>query len=418
VLGRIQQGFEELQQAQKGSDIVARLRDLSRIWAEAQSIQDGLFATVDASPPVDTGARIAQIAKCREALDNLSGPPPQTGGPWPGPWLAPIDDGPYFDDTGMLRYSVFAHDVDSSRFVADVGYGPQIPDPEAPAAAFSYTYVLPLFLYLENVFLTVGSALLPDFVEQYQAAIQADASFLQSVHDHIRDNGLRSLAPTWQQTPDILFIAWVGALQKVSSKPGGLSQVINGPRLPGDYPPIVTETEPLEDWWLAGARLDFGAVDVFSGASVSSRAVIRVGEVSPHQRISLYPPGGQTPPELRDIQGGLGTNHKFRIRLEHLRKTLYRDIGLDQLSDYVQVLRDYGSVAPSLPNYADWSVRDLCKIVGLDVINGDLSYGVRKLAVFLRDTAPADIPVPPITFPPVDHPPELRRFLEDYLVPQ
>ena len=143
VLGKIQHGFDELEQSQKGSDIVARLRDLSRIWAEAQSIQDGLVATVNANPPVDTGARIAQIAKCREALDNLSGPPPQAGGPWPGPWLAPINDGPYYDDTGTLRYSIFAHDANSTRFVGDVGYGPQVPDAEAPGATFSYTGCLP-----------------------------------------------------------------------------------------------------------------------------------------------------------------------------------------------------------------------------------------------------------------------------------
>ena len=417
VMGEIQTGFDKLQQAQRGSDIVARLRDLSRIWAEAQAIQEGLIATVNANPPVDTGARIAQIAKCREALDNLSGPPPQTGGPWPGPWLAPIDDGPYFDDTGTLRYTMFAHDVDQSKLIVDVGYGPQIPDQEVTGATFSYTYVLPLFLYVENIFLTAGSALLPGFVEQYQAAIQADASFLQGVHDHILAAGIRSLAPSWQQTPDIIFNTWVGASSKVSTRPGGVSQVINGPRLRGDYPPIINEVEPDEDWWLAGVRMDCGAVEVFSGANVTSRYILRVDEVSPHERIQLYPPGSQTPPELRDIEPGLGTNHKFRIRFEHLRKTLYRAVGLDRLSEYAQVLRHYGSVAPTKPNYGEWSLADLCAIAGLDALGPDLHPSVRKLAAFLHDTAAHDIPVPPIQFPPMAHPLSLRELLEGYRVP-
>ena len=63
----------------------------------------------------------------------------------------------------------------------------------------------------------------------------------------------------------------------------------------------------------------------------------------------------------------------------------------------------------------------------LDPVLGRIQQGFEELqqaqkgsdiVARLRDTAPADIPVPPITFPPVDHPPELRRFLEDYLVPQ
>ena len=72
---------------------------------------------------------------------------------------------------------------------------------------------------------------------------------------------------------------------------------------------------------------------------------------------------------------------KFRIRLLKQRKLLYAVIGLGTVATVIQQLR---SITDQVPNYGDWSFKEICGIVGTTSV-----LAVRKL---LQRTPPFDTP--------------------------
>lgn len=397
ILEAINEGFANVNEHLKASNTVTALRDNDRIWAEAQSVEDGLKAALDAVPPLDFGTRLLLVTKCREAVDNLSPPGPlgQAGGP--GPWMIPSQDSVFFDDKGdhlsqtVVRSPITWPDGPYYWYLPfDSGYGVVAPPIDPSGVVFYYIYVLPSFLYVESIFLNVGSQLLPDFATGYAVPIGRDADFLQRVHDKIV-GGIRLMVPPAWDVPDLFLSTWTGW----GSLPRGTEQKI-------DRTSIASLSVFL------GLVINYGAVEYFSGASKAARYQLLLSDVSQFGAVPLEV--SSAPPEITALASNPAIYRKFQIRVVKQSKDLYQLLGLADVWKMIHRLRTFGSLAETIPpSYADWSFRDLCTTAGDSVLTSSGDFSFSQLFDFLLTTPPNDLPergLIPYTF---------RSLLDDFV---
>jgi hypothetical protein len=361
-LGPVLNAIGGLNEHQKAGDIQARLTNLNNVWATAQQIVDNLKASVDAGPALEIGDRIAQVGACRLAIDSLIG---FDNTRVAGAFLAPFQDQIYYDDAGAFVYPNFEHTPPSNLPVEiDAGYGLQTPPPDPTGLVFSQLYVLPLFLYLETVFVTVGLALIPGFRDEYRAPISSDAAYLTKVHDTIRD-GFRFRIPDQWDVPDLFLKAWIGGGR-------GISAVLD------------------VFFRMSGARIDYGGLELYSGASVGAQYVIPLSEVSSQSPVAdlatQFPP-----PVITELNSDPRLYMKFQLRAERRRRDLYRIVGLTEIWHAANQLRALIGEGPSPGPLADYSLRTFAQTLGDDAFDGTSNaYSVSRVHDFVTRTAPVD----------------------------
>ena len=314
----------------KAGDALERLRQIDAAVGKAQAVLDTLQAFVDAGG-AGTPDAVQQVTQCREAVDDLSGE---------SAWLTVFVDEIYYDDYGTYTYEKprdpedFRQDGKSFDEI-DVGWGPVTPVPDAKGLVFTYIYVLASWMYAEAAFLTVAAALDKQFAGHYGGVLASDADFLQSKHDRIV-SGIQDLRPEPWNDDDYLAL--------------GLGYHL------GARPVFLEGTG-------SGTRIDYGALDVYSASTQMATCQF--------MREELSSSGAPNP----------ATHRKFLIRLMKQRKLLYAKIGLPSVARVIQRLR---SITDPVPNYGDWSFREICGIAGTTSLKD-----VKKL---LQSTPPFDTP--------------------------
>lgn len=404
ALQEILKDIKDIKKVQEAQATLERLTRLEQFSAEARSVSDVLQAALNTKPPVDSGTRIALMQKCREAVDNLSAE---------ASWLMPLLDDVYFDDTGKHVFPTFEHlqgDLLLQTLLprsVDVGYWtsnlrplaaddkfslPRFsPRADADNLVFTRRYVLPLWLYVQGVFLTVGAALFPAFVKDFADVIGKDAEFLRTMHDKIKDEGIMSLAPQLWDVPDLFLEAWWGipdfgvadqAEGFAPKSPRGVSQVL------GDFNNLV------------GLRIDYGAVEIFSGASTPEEEyILLLKDVSPFENANTDSRDAfqWTPPiEITSLVSNPAVNRKFQIRVLKKLKEVYRDIGLVEVWKAIFRLRALHGVIEALPSsFGDWSFLDIFRLLDENSLRNDSrAFSLLKLKTFIELTPPKDTPAP------------------------
>jgi len=370
----------------KAGDIQARLINLNNAWATAQHTIEGLKASLDAIPPLDAGARIAQVGACRDAIDRLIGFDNTHAA---GAFLAPFQDQVFYNDSGAYVYRNFVHAYSDPNGnlntfqELDVGYGYQAPAPDGAGQVFSQIYVLPLILYCECLFITVGLALIPNFFTEYASSISSDADYLMTIHDKIK-SGVRYRIPlSWTageawDAAGLFAEAWKGF-----PTVRGLSQIVTDSGLPigGDQ--------------MAGVRIDYGAVELFSGAATQAQYTLSLTDVgSSASLVNLT--GTQLPVEITNLPSNPALYKKFQLRVERQLRDLYRVVGLTDLWQAANKLRGFVGRERLPGPLADYSLRSFCQIVGDGVFdNTRNAYRLSSLHDFVVKTPPQDTTVIP-----------------------
>lgn len=346
--------FSQVNDHIKAGDALARFRQIDTAVGKAQAVLDTLKAFVDAKGAGTLDA-VQQITACREAVDDLSAQ---------SAWLTVFVDEIYYDDTftGLYNYPIpngndieeiplgpapppdakFVHPVPSKGLLVPVhvGWGQVQPKPDANGLVFTYLYVLASWMYAEAVFLTVAAALDKQFAAHYGSVLTSDANFLQSMHDNIV-SGIQDLCP---YPP---YAEW-----DVPDLASGLYGQ--------GFSPILDDINTV-----VGTRIDYGALDVYSGLSQMATYQLMNQELSQDGTLPSNPK----------------VNQKFRIRLLKQRKLLYTAIGLPAVARLIQRLR---SITKPVPNYGDWSFKEICGIAGTTSL-----LDVKKL---IQSTPPSDTP--------------------------
>jgi hypothetical protein len=362
VIAAINTAFETLNEHQKAADISQRLTNLDNVFATAQKHLDVLKASVDAGPALDIGARIAQVGDCREAIDRLIGFDNTRAA---GAFLAPFQDQVYYDDTGQYLYQNFLHTGSPNLPITlDNGYGDQAPTPQSTGLIFSQIYVLPLFLYLETLFITVGLALIPDFLNEFRGDISSDANYLMKIHDTIRD-GMRFRIPAAWDAPDLFFNAWIGMAR-------GTSAVLD------------------DNLDMSGARIDYGALELYSGTAVGTQYLLRLTDVT--SVAPSAPLATQFPPAvINSIASNPALYKKFQVRAERQRRDLYRIVGLTDVWFAANRLRALIDEPPAPGPIADYSLRTFAQAIGDAAFDTNANaYSLSRLYDIVTQTPPTD----------------------------
>lgn len=377
VIDAIKAAFDRLNEHQKGADIAARLTNLDEVWALAQSTAEALKATLEAMPPVDSGTRIELVGRCREAIDRLIGFDSRNAA---GAFRGVYQDQVYYDDTGTLVYSNFVHfgnasggPIENGFFPQDIGYRRQAPDPDANDLVFAQAYVLPLLLYVESLFLTVGAALIPNFYTEFEASIASDADYLMVIHDKIR-SGIRFRIPDPFDLPDLLDAAWISF-----PTARGISQIVT------------------DDNRFGGVRIDYGTLELYSGTTTTGAPyLLRLDEISPGvPDVDLL--GFNPPPDITGLTSRPELYHKFQLRVGRQLRDLYRVVGLTDIWAAANMLRSFIKRDPLPGPLADYSLRHFCQIPGDAAFDRDRNaYSLGKLHDFLVNTPPRDTPQTPV----------------------
>lgn len=362
VIAAINTAFAALNEHQKAADISQRLTNLDNVYGVAQSNMDVLKASVDAGPALDIGARIRQVRDCRDATDSLIGFDNTRAA---GAFLAPFQDQVYYDDSGQYVYQNFEHGGSPILPITlDNGYGAQAPMPESTGLIFSQIYVLPLFLYLETLFITIGFALVPDFINEFGGNISDDADYLMKIHDTIRDGMRFRIPPAWD-APDFFLNAWIGTAR-------GISAVLD------------------DNLNMSGARIDYGALELYSGTAVGTQYRLPLTDVTSVAPIA--PLATQFPPDvINSIASNPALYKKFQVRAERQRRDLYRIVGLTDIWSAANRLRALIDEPPAPGPIADYSLRTFARAIGDAAFdtNAD-AYSLSRVYDFVTQTPPTD----------------------------
>jgi hypothetical protein len=361
------------------------LTNLDNQTAFAAGVADGLEADVAAN--LSLGERNQRIETSLTALEALSDEA----------WNAPFDDQVYWND-----WADFANiPGQGGEFYFDFGYGYSkflnddlAPKPDGNGRVLSYTYILPAYLRVLALVLAEIIALESPSVPQWREALRKATQKLQSEHDKILES-IEDLAPApWSGPRTSVWdplegqFAWTGfdlfqAMQWFVFAGAPLPYV--GAPLTG-VTPLYRQFDPAEsDVTVAGVQIEFGAVDRFSGYSAMASWVVDKTKADGYI-LGPYtePLPNPLPPSYYDPY------RKFQVRLLKRRKDVYRGIGLPAVREAItKVSRLIADPPPADPSPADWSLRQVSDIVGLDDAGQRSLSHVRR---FLEQTPVYDLP--------------------------
>jgi hypothetical protein len=359
----INKGFTQLGKEQEAAQILQRNTTLNGYMGPALTQLQTLQAEVNANPNPAEVVRF--IEPCVTTLDDLSGAiQPDIVWNLTANW--PI----YWTDAG--QYGSTCSDAPDS----DVGYGPQNPplNPDG-LTVFYYVYSLPLYLFALSIFLTVGRSLDPNFATNYADVLRSAASVLKARHDQIK-SGLKQLAPpNWTEL----------GLMKTAC---GSGTPISGITLVRD----LTVSIPGQ---AVGAIIEYGAVEIYSGAS----------SIGDSYRLNF-----DFDATLRGFDTLPGTFNKLQLRLLKRSKDVYAAAGLGNVWQVIDNLNALVGDAPlSGPNFWDWSLRESFRLSDIAPSAGVLS--LRALARFIIQTEPLDTPYTNVS---PDVPVSLRNLLTNF----
>jgi hypothetical protein len=199
VLSAIKDLFHQLQQDQKGEDLIARLTNLQNDYSQAMTASEStqsLYSQLPLTP-------LAVVDELKPILDSVNSlAPPDvsnlrcTNAGLGGPWMVVPDLQVFWSDSdspdvawppGVL--------LPTNLPWFPWGYGEQAPAESDDGTVFNYTYILPQWLQTVNVFLSIGTVIDPKFVQNWSSTIRSFACLMQSVHDYIVNNGIARLSP-------------------------------------------------------------------------------------------------------------------------------------------------------------------------------------------------------------------------------
>jgi len=355
ILDTINNGLHQIQEGDKAGRIIARLTDLTNVIAPAKAVYQTLAELANAQPPISEVQAVDEIQKCITSLDALS------DFSNPGVWRVPFPDQTYWTDAGLYVDDFAIQDI--GVFHYDRGYGARAPKPEADSTVFDYTYILPTYLYSLSIFLAVAEALDPSFPKNHiDSVLRPARGLLNEVHNEILNEGITLLTPVFWDgsvTPGY----WDGEVLRTKLVPmaNGWPGVIPLPRSVADLNQVT------------GAIIEYGAVETFSGASVTSQYVISFNDL----------PSSTDP----------GPNNKFQLALLAQAKALYKSIGLTKIRGVINALASLAGDPPlPEPSFDSWSFRnDVIRTAKL-APDSTGSISLRAVARFILFTPPLFIP--------------------------
>jgi len=345
ILTTIQNDFQQLNEAQKGEDIVQRLTDIGNQLAPAQAVLDSL-QSLAGQLPLTPFEVTQQLQPCVTTINALA---PD------GNWLASYNDQVYWNDYQYVWPPPPWSEGNS------YGYGQQAPNGNPDGTVFNYTYILPAYLNAVFIFLSVGGTIDPDFVQNWaNSVIRPAAALLQTNHDQVLNSGLTQLSPGY----------WTGQiLAPWLTFETSIPPALTSPRA-GVTPLLNTSIYPYLK--VVGVNIEYGAVEKFSG--YSSVAVYTL--VPPFSLESTDP----------------SPHAKFQIRLLRRAKLVYNGAGLWTAWKAINNLKSIvGDPLLPGPAFGVWSFRrDI--LPSADVAGPDGSVSLMAVANFIRNTLPADTP--------------------------
>jgi hypothetical protein len=350
----IQNAFRQLNKDLLANQILTRNSMINGLISNALARLQGIDASVHAQPPLSQSDIINQIKDCVAALDAFAGPAqPDLI------WNLDYNWQLYWTDGGLFETNYFyyvrvnppegAQEDVLFSFVADTGYGIQVPMPNADGGTvFAYSYSLPTYVYAVYMFLAVGRALDPNFVVNYRNVLQTVVKVLQEKHDNIVQNGITRLSPPPWTPANVLRQGLSGSKKGIrNSGPGGID---------------VEQT---------GAIIEYGTVDKFSGYNLI---------------VSNYEVDITESTQQDDSSSAF---NKLQVRILKTTKSVYVNVGLLEVWNLINRLKLL-LAEPPLPGraYSDWSFRELFDVSQVGAVNGALR--LKDLANLMRNSVPLD----------------------------
>jgi hypothetical protein len=364
---KIIQLVQQFQQAQAADDRAKRVSDIQDQVAVADKVRAALPSLTSSLPltPEEIRDNLENVAQAISALapQDVAG----LGCEFPGlggHWTAPFNFQVFWDDSDSPDNEYPPIGVPFLGLRTKVGYGKQAPTVGSDGNVFNYIPILPAYLYAISVFISVGAVIDPKFTQNWgQTVIKPTTCLLQSVHDYILKQGLTQLSPArWdEQTLTELLNS---IISPSPLKQTGIIPVFN------PWPSLALL--PHE----AGASIEYGAVDKFSGYSSMGLYTLLASFTDP---VSPYFPSGP-------FYYG-----KFQIRLLRRAKDVYRGTGLLSLFGVINSLKKIVGDPPLPgPRFSDWSFRwDI--IPNTNIIPTEPVH-LRDVVKYIEQTPPADVP--------------------------
>jgi hypothetical protein len=383
----LEQLIQQFEQAAAADAVNQRVSGIGIQVGVAAGLETSL-QSLSAQLPLSAADVSNKLTSLAQALAALA-PPDESqygcsyaGAPLGGGfWLFPSNFQTFWDDSDSKD---LVWPPPPSLQVQALGYGKQAP---AGANVFNYTYVLPAFLYLAAVFVSLGAAIDPKLKQNWaDSVVRPTACFLRSVHDNILKNGLKELTPgPWT---DQTLASWTLIGHFV---PTGLSVSDITPTVPGQYsfklltkPSTQQGVFPVVNLNTVELGLDTLTVQVV-GVSIEYGVVEQFSGYSSMATYTLTPPF--------DLEStSPGPYNKFQVRLLKRWKDVYMGVGLVTVLNVANNLNALIGDPPFPGGFADWSIRkDIVPLVGQQVSNPDGSFSLRALQNFLLNTQPTKV---------------------------
>ncbi|HYK37241.1 hypothetical protein [Alloacidobacterium sp.] len=349
----INNDFAKLSAENIAFQILQRNTTLQGYISPAETQLQSLPAFINTNP---TPAQVVSyIGPCITALNDFSGQDDLVWNMPSGSWI-------YWTDVGEYESTCYYLDVGGGWNApsVDVGYGELDAPLNADGTVFIPVNSLPLYLYGVCIFLAVGAALDPNFAVNYADVLRSAATTLQSKHDQTMQNGFTPLSPpNWTA-------GGIGLQQTACPAPVGGAPP---PRPPGLRLIYASGSMPPP---LAGALIEYGAVEKFSGFS----------SIGDSYQINFT---------TTNVIFDPAVFNKLQIRLMKRAKAVYVAVGLRNFWIIINKLKKLigDSLLPG-PNFADWSLRQVFAQAQLPGTAAGKS--VRALGAFLIGTQPLDTP--------------------------
>jgi hypothetical protein len=372
--------FHQLQQDQRASNLLTSLTNLQNQYSAAMTAGESLQSLYKTLPLTSIEV-VNQLKPILDSVNALAPPDVSKLGcanaGLGGPWGVVYDLQIFWGDNDSPDVTWPPSNSTTPSFPGVYwGYGAQdapLPPEHNDGTVFNYTYVLPQWLQAVNAFLSIGAVIDPQFVANWSSAIRSMACLLQSVHDYILNQGIVSLSPgpwneqilnSWFTRP---IPGWGNVPLAPPSSHAGVFPLLSSELLPSITPTIV------------GARIEYGAVETFSGCS--SVAMYQLSFPAPNLLTTDPKP-----------------YYKFQIRLLQKWKQVYIGCGLPAAWQMINNLKSLVGDPPlPRPSPADWSMRQLAAIAaGQPAIpHNPAPVSLVAIARFVQSTLPFDAPAPP-----------------------
>jgi hypothetical protein len=349
ILTTIQNDFAQLNQTLKAEDLIQKLTDIGNQLAPAKGVLDSLQSLVN-QLPLSPYEVTQQMEICANAINALA---PDAN------WLTPYNDEIYWNDWQFVWPPNPPWLFDGVNKLP--GYGQQNPAVNPDGTAFNHTYILPAYLEAVFIFLSVGGCIDPNFLQNWSASVLQPASaLLKQRHDTILA-GIVKLSPgVWNGQ---ILAPWLA-----------ISSVSGQPWLPFQHTGVtpLLNTASFPEVNVIGTNIEYGAVEVFSGAN----------SVALHQ---LEPP-------LSSDSTDPAPYGKFQMRLARRFKLVYVQSGLLTAWNSINHLNAIcGTPQLSGASPGVWSFqRDILPVTDLPPQDGNVS--LLAVARFIRYTVPVDTP--------------------------